>query len=75
MAKGCRVSSEGDETIPVLHEPSDGIEIVVLSPWYVASRTELNKDLFNKLKLLKRSVFSLPDLNSISASTMRISVS
>lgn len=75
MAKGCRVSSEGDETIPVPHEPSDGVEIVVLSPWHVASRTVLNKDLFNKLKLLKRSVFSLPDLNSISASTMRTSVS
>ena len=39
MAKGCRVSSEGDETMPVLHEPSDGVEIVFLCPWYVASRT------------------------------------
>lgn len=75
MAKGCRVSSEGDETMPVLHEPSDGVEIVFLCPWYVASRTVLNKDLSNKLKLLKRSVFSFPDLNSILARTVRTSVS
>lgn len=72
MAKGCRVSSEGDETI---HEPSDGVNIVFLCPWYVASRTVLNKDLFNKLKLLKRSVSSLPDLHSILVSTVRTSVS
>lgn len=75
MAKGCRVSSKGDETMPVLHEPSDGVGIVFLCPWYVASRIVLNKDLIKKLKLLKRSVFSLPNLNSILARTVRTSVS